>query len=195
MMMFVQKSIEIEGRIIGWGYLQCTFIDNYLQTGVHNQCVNLLHSIDTMNNQPIYVHKKVQTQFTINGDLSNLILGVEMNIYSETHNIVVGYNIVETCDPATSYPSPNNANIMSQNKSVIVKYMPNWNETDGYVNCEETWVYEKQAVCASIWILNEKINPNSVVDHTNQIPLVSLNIRTIEISYEERNRWKYVILP
>ena len=67
-MMYIQKSIILNDRIIGWGYSQCTFVELYIENGLYNQCLNLFGAIpiDADVKHKMLVHDQIHTQFNIN---------------------------------------------------------------------------------------------------------------------------------
>lgn len=193
MMMFVQKSIEINNRIIGWGHIQCTFLDDYvtLKSFSKHKCEQTIGNLERGEyyQELCVLNNRIQLQFDIPGYLSNLVVGIEMDVESETHNIVTGFTVAEECDPATAvYRNPKDFDILSRSESMIVKYSPTWNETDKFVSCDENWTYKKKSVCVSIWILDEKPvnvrNRGSGPLQCLEIPLIRLKVGELRIGAE-----------
>jgi len=88
----------------------------------------------------------------VNGKLSSLIVGIKLSIHAKSDNIITAYNIRPSCT-ADSYPTPSDYDIISRNRSVTIRYLPTWNKTDNYVNCDELWTYNVQSICATTFVL------------------------------------------
>ena len=94
MMMSIQYSLIIQKRKLGWGPIQCSFINQYFATSKSSNCSYILGETDedAFSNE-IFVHDRIMVEYDIEGDLTNCIM-VRLRINNNNnYNNNISYNL------------------------------------------------------------------------------------------------------